>query len=128
MTVVDKLLEWLAGFERFSELTPTLGEWVEGPEDAGARFLSINMESSPRPGVVAQAQNLRLYITSQRNGDDIAGAKWDAYEMATALAAYIVDKRTSSCFENVVLLAGIIGPMTTTQGRACYEINLQITT
>lgn len=128
MTVVDKLLEWLGQWDKFDQFETALGDWEEAPNDSATRFLAIMLETGPRPGVVERFNNVRLYVTSQRNAQDIAGAKWEAYELASSLESYIVENPKSSCFENVVLLAGIIGPIMTTQGRACYEINIQLTT
>lgn len=128
MTFYEQLTSYLAGAPVYAQLVECLGEWDEEISDADDRFISINFEPSPRPGVIDIRRNVRLVIAGKRNGPDLPGGKVNALADAEALHQYILDNPESSCFANVICLSGIIGPATTTHKRLCYTIALEITT
>lgn len=127
MTPLDKLLAYLSPAPRYDELTPCLGEWTESPEESELRYLSINFDGGPKPGVIARFINVKIVVVGQRDGGNRQGGKMDAYEMASGIMQYIHDNPSSSCFVNIIPNTDIIGPMTTEHSRLCYEINLELT-
>ena len=128
MSFYEQLTNYLSGAPVYSGLVECLGGWDEDISDDGDRFISINFEGSPPPGVIDVRQNIKLVIVGRRNGPDLPGGKLEAYKDAESIHRYILDNPESSCFANVVCLSGIIGPETTTHKRLCYTIALEITT
>ena len=128
MTFYEQLTSYLAGAPNYSELVECLGAWDEVISDDNDRFISINLEQSPRPGVIDVRQNVRLVVVGKRNGPDLPNGKVNALNDASLIHRYILDNPESSCFANVVCLSGIIGPATTDHKRLCYTIALEITT
>ena len=80
-----------------------------------------------RPGVISQHRMIELWFVSIANVNDIDGAKMEAYEKAEAICQYMVDNPTSSCFANVIPIAGIIGPKDTKDMRQVYIIPVEVT-
>lgn len=107
---------------------PWLGMWEEVSEDnKRSEYLSINLQPGTRPGVISQHRVIELWFVSQANVNDIDGAKITAYEKAERICQYMVDNPTSSCFANVIPIAGIIGPKDTVDMRHVYLIPVEVT-
>lgn len=125
MNIVNAISEYLSPV--LGDIIPTLGEWDDGPEDGDAEYLSINLNGGMRPGVIADFPVVDLWYASRRGVPDIAGGKMQSYATADRILQYIKSNPKSSCFANVIPIAGIIGPRTSNEKRHVYKITLQIT-
>lgn len=125
MNIVTHIADYLSPV--MDGLSPCLGEWSEGPEEAETEFLSINLNGGMRPGVIARFHLIDLWYVSSRGTQDDEGGKMRAYNKASSIAQYINDNPKSSCFANVVPITDIIGPKTSDEGRNIYKITLQVT-
>lgn len=125
MNIVNAMSEYLEPV--IGDIVLTLGEWDDGPEDGDVEYLSINLSGAPKPGVIAEFPIIDLWYASRRGVPDQAGGKMLSYEAVNRIAQYIKDNPKSSCFANVISIAGIIGPRTSNEKRHVYKITLQIT-
>lgn len=105
-----------------------LGEWsddLDGEKDKS--YLSISFQNSERPGVISQTRIVELFVVSPAQAHIRPGGRVSAFESAEKLIQYIIGKPVSSCFANVIPIAGIIGPKVTADKRHVYMIPLAIT-
>jgi hypothetical protein len=125
MTTLDALIEYLTPAAGSLELC--LGEWDESTGEERTEYLSINFDAGAKPDVIATFPIVDLWLVSVRGVNDIAGGKIDWYRRCAAIHQYILDNPSSSCFANVIPIAGIIGPKTSEEKRAIYKITLELT-
>ena len=126
MNLIKAFTEYLAPV--LDGALPWLGTWEDVNENnKRAEYLSINLQPAARPGVISQTRMIELWFVSQANVNDIDGAKMAAYEKAEAICQYMIENPGSSCFANVIPIAGIIGPKDTTDMRQVYLIPIEVT-
>lgn len=126
MNLIKAFTEYLAPV--LDGALPWLGMWEDVNENnKRAEYLSINLQPAARPGVISQTRMIELWFVSQANVNDIDGAKMAAYEKAEAICQYMIENPGSSCFANVIPIAGIIGPKDTTDMRQVYLIPIEVT-
>jgi hypothetical protein len=125
MTFIKKLLEYLE--PQLYDLSPTIGEWSEKPEDDATRFLSINYDGGLSPGVASVTPMVRLLIVSSRDEINAPGGRMGWAVRAEEFLSYIRANPVSSCFASIIPIAGIIGPQATTEGRLVYQLTLELT-
>jgi hypothetical protein len=125
MTTIDALTEYLAPAAGSLELC--LGKWDESPGEEATEFLSIVLEPGARPDVIATFAVVDLWLVSVRGVNDIAGGKMEWYRRCNGILQYILDNPSSSCFANIIPIAGMIGPMTSEEHRAIYKITIELT-
>ena len=126
MNLIKAFTEYLAPV--LDGALPWLGMWEDVNENnKRAEYLSINLQPAARPGVISQTRMIELWFVSQANVNDIDGAKMAAYEKAEAICQYMIENPGSSCFANIIPIAGIIGPKDTTDMRQVYLIPIEVT-
>ncbi|QMP23932.1 hypothetical protein DDSR119_14 [Pseudomonas phage DDSR119] len=125
MNIVEALQEYLAPVMGSASLS--LGPWSDDAADLQTEFLAITFSGAPRPGPADRRHTIDLWYASKAGQVDMDNGKWDAYERAMEIDAYIGSTYKSSSFANIVLISGMIGPKEETTGRLSYRMVFEIT-
>lgn len=125
MNIVVALTEYLAPV--LGDATVCLGAWDESPGEEDTEFLSVNMDGGSRPGVISRSRIIEMYYVSKAGSADLDDGKMDAFNRAYEIVQYIEDNTKSSCFANVILFTGIIGPKETERMRQVYQFSIEVT-
>lgn len=108
-------------------VTPCMGPWDEGPEEASVEFLSINLDGGLRPGVISRTRYVEFWYASKRDQASMDGGKSAAMAVADRISQYIHDNPSSSCFANIIPITDIIGPKVTEHQRLAFNFTIEFT-
>ncbi|WP_288937080.1 hypothetical protein [uncultured Sphingomonas sp.] len=125
MNLAEELRKYLTPAAPGIELC--LGPWSDERKDARKRYLSVNFDGGQRPGVISKTRNIDLWFATEQDVRDVVGGVAIGYATASQILEYIEDHPASSCFANVIPIAGIIGPKDTEHKRQAYYIPIEIT-
>lgn len=125
MNIVVALTEYLSPV--IGDAAVCLGSWDESPGEEDTEFLSVNMDGGSKPGVISRSRIIELYYVSKVGSADLDGGKMNSFNRAYEIAQYIEDNPKSSCFANIILFTGIIGPKETERMRQVYQFSIEVT-
>lgn len=122
--MIDALENWVTSLTLSQSYQLFIGEWVEARQDENKFYLMIRNDGGPAPGPDIRWQTFGVVLVGRRNKrSDAEFLKLDANAIIEAAIAHEVIPK---CSVIVNALGEPVGPGFTTEGRAFYQLNLQV--
>lgn len=122
--MIDAFEQWLIDLPKSQTYQLFVGEWVESNQDADKFYLMYRQDGGPAPGPDIRWSNVGVILVGRRNKrSDAEFLKLDANAIIEAAIAHEVIPK---CSVIVNALGEPVGPGFTTEGRAFYQLNLQV--
>lgn len=122
--MIDAFEQWLIDLPKSQTYQLFVGEWVESNQDANKFYLMYRQDGGSSPFIDVRKPNLGIILVGRRNKrSDAEFLKTDA----NAIIEAVIDGIAPCGAANITALGEPVGPGFTTEGRAFYQLNLQIT-
>lgn len=124
MSPIDALWQWLQEVPELAAMKQFRGAWRDQPDNAGQRLVSMVLSGGPQGTVETLYPRIRVLLMGPQGQRADAKALGD---IAWDLALRMQDDYQACGVAQIRLIGGIIGPGYTTEDRAWYELNLELT-
>lgn len=122
--MIDELEQWIVNTPKSNPYQLFIGEWVEANQDANKFYLTIRQDGGMAPFVDVRKANFVIILVGRRNiRSDAQFLNTDA----NAIMQAVMDGLAPCGAANITAMGEPVGPGFTTEGRAFYQLNLQVT-
>lgn len=124
MNPIDALWQWLQEVPELAAMKQFRGVWRDQPDNAGDRLVSMVLNGGAQGTVETLYPRIRVLLMGPQ------GKRADAKplgDVAWNLALRMQNDYQACGVAQIRLIGSIIGPGYTTEDRAWYELNLELT-
>lgn len=122
--MMEELKQWLADLNLSQTYTNFTGEWVEDKQSANKFYLVVRQDGGSAPFVDVRNPRFGIVLIGRRNTRSDAK---HLYDDANAIMQAVIDGVIPCGSANITAMGEPVGPGFTNEGRAFYQLNLQVT-
>lgn len=122
--MMDELEQWIVDLPKSQNYQLFIGEWVEANQDANKFYLMMRQDGGMSPFIDVRKASFGIILVGRRN------KRADAQFLntdANAIMQAVIDGLAPCGAANITAMGEPVGPGFTTEGRAFYQLNLQVT-